>query len=72
MQPVSRTAEIEEHRVKSLKFGGSVITERLYIDIKQDLKKKNIINYHAELRMSTLVSKNSSPPQVGWLIIDYY
>ncbi len=40
MQPVSRTAEIKEHRVKSLKFGGSVITKRLYIDIKQDLKKK--------------------------------
>ncbi len=45
MQPVSRTAEIEEHRIKSLKFGGSVITERLYIDIKQDLKKKKI-NIH--------------------------
>ncbi len=40
MQPVSRTAEVEEHRVKRLKSGGSVITERLYIDIKQDLKKK--------------------------------
>ncbi len=40
MQPVSRTAEIEEYCVKSLKFGGSVITERLYIDIKQDLKNK--------------------------------
>ncbi len=40
VQPVSRTAEVEEHRVKRLKSGGSVITERLYIYIKQDLKKK--------------------------------
>ncbi len=27
-------------RIREVIFGGSVITERLYIDVKQDLKKK--------------------------------
>ncbi len=33
---------VENHRVlyKDYKTGGSVITERLYIDIKQDFKNK--------------------------------
>ena len=36
VQPGIRTVGVEDHRGKAYKSGGSVITERLYIDIKQD------------------------------------
>ncbi len=37
---IIRTGAGEWHRAQGLEIGGSVITERLYIDVKQDVKKK--------------------------------